>query len=111
MSVLSMKPYWLQYSVVQPEYRDESGDWHSGEVEWIDSLVRCDIVKNDTTALIREYEQGDEVKHSYTVYLDKVAPTLSVGTKVRILDKDGNELLVADVKGFTRYQLQCKMWL
>lgn len=108
MAVLRFKDYDLQYMIEQEGYYDEQGDWVEGSSEWSER-ISCDIKPVSGNANITRYEDGVKVGYSYIVYLPKNAPKLKYGDHIRVV-KDGMIVFETEVKGFMRYQLQCKVW-
>lgn len=108
MAVLLLKPYRLSYLVEEGGYTDGNGDYHKGESRWFGD-IRCDAVPAGASNEI-QFEDGVTRKYSYTVYLPKNCIDFNVGDRVRI--SFGNGIVREfDVKGFHKYQLQCKLWV
>lgn len=109
MSVLNLKPHRLSYLVVSNGYEDENGDYHEGESRW-EGVIPCDAVPSSGQASERQFEDGVSRAYSYVVYMGTDVKHFCVGEKVRITFLGGIEREF-DVKGFQRYQLQCKLWV
>lgn len=109
MSVLTVKPHRLNYLVEQSGYEDENGDYHEGQSMWEGNLP-CDAVPSNGQSSEREFEDGVTRSYSYVVYMKSDVKRFYVGEKVRITFLNGVEREF-DVKGFQRYQLQCKLWV
>ena len=128
MSVLQLKPHRLSYLVEEGGYTDTNGDYHKGTSRW-EGNIRCDAVPAGASNEM-QFEDGVTRKYSYTIYLPKDCRSFAVGEKVKIsfsklITRDVNgQLRLAnrkvrfinkdyefDVKGFHRYQMQCKLWV
>lgn len=109
MTVLRMTPCKLYQGVASEGYTDEDGNKHPGTIEFVD-YIRCDVVPSGASA---EKDFGDGVlqTYSYTIYVfDKRCRNFAIGERIKFM-KDGilsGEYLV---KGFHRYQHQCKIWI
>lgn len=114
MAVLDLSAHILEYQTT-PEggyFDEETGDYvqASGESSWVE-CSKCDMVpsgKADTITL----PDGQVEPYSYTIYLPKDCRKFGYGDKVRVkLFSNPEEVQEFTVKGFHRYQLQCKMWV
>ena len=108
MAVVNTKPHRLEYLTISPGHEDEEGNYHPGESSW-EGNIECDAVPAGK-AEERTFEDGVIRKYSYTVYLPDNCRDFSIGDRVRI------GLLVGiirefEVKGFHRWQQQCKIWV
>ena len=108
MAVLNFKPHRLKYLVSTPGYEDENGDYHPCDELWTGDIP-CDAVPSGK-AEQREFEDGVVRSYSYTVYLPNECRTFTIGDRVKISLLGGIEREF-EVKGFHRYQLQCKIWV
>lgn len=109
MAVLKLKPHRLSYKVSQGGYEDGLGDFHEGESSW-EGCIECDAVPVSGKANEIKFDDGTVYRYSYTVYLPSGVKDFSIGEKVRIkLLEEGVRYFT--VKGFQRYQLQCKLWV
>lgn len=109
MSVLKLRPHLLEYLKLSGGYEDENGDYHEGQNEWVGSIP-CDAVPSSGQAIEKAFEDGVTRSYSYVVYMSAGVSPFSIGDKIRINFTDGR-VVETDVKGFQRYQLQCKMWV
>ncbi len=109
MAVLNMRPHTLSYLSVTEGFRDENGDYHKGGKEWVCNYIRCDAVPAGEESVIK-YEDGTEAHYSYVVYTDKNCKEFQREDVIRIAFFDGSEREFS-VKGFHRYQHQCKIWV
>lgn len=107
MAVLEMKKHRLSYLVVGEGYEDENGDYHEGSSEWR-GYIPCNAVPAGRAAE-RTFEDGKVRAYSFTVYLDTKID-FQIGDRVKIEFEEG-KIREFGVKGFHRYQLQCKMWV
>lgn len=107
MAVLVMKKHRLSYLVTNDGYEDENGDYHEGSTEWR-GYIPCNAVPAGKGAE-RTFEDGKVRAYSYTVNLN-IDIDLKIGDRVKIEFPNG-EVRQFGVKGFHRYQLQCKVWV
>ena len=107
MAVLVMKKHRLSYLAKTDGYEDENGDYHEGTSEWR-GYIPCNAVPAGKAAE-RTFEDGKVRAYSYTVNLN-VDFDLKIGDRVKIEFLNG-EVRQFGVKGFHRYQLQCKLWV
>lgn len=108
MAVLIRNPYRLQYLVSVSGYEDQNGDYHPGEDHW-EGDIPCDAVPAGK-AEERVFEDGAVKSYSYTVYLPSNSRAFTIGDRVKISLLGGIEKEF-EVKGFHRYQFQCKIWV
>lgn len=109
MSVIDFKPHTLRYLIPSLGYEDEEGDYHPGKSSWSEELIPCDAVPAGK-AEEREFEDGKIKSYTYTVTLPASCRTFTIGDKVRITHLGGTEREY-EVKGFQRWQHQCKIWV
>lgn len=109
MAVLKLFGYTLQWKEETEPYYDEQGDLVVNTATWSEG-VKCDIAHAGGHATITNYEDGQKVGYSHVVYMKTSVPDFHYGQHVRVI-KDGIIIIETDVKGFMRYQLQCKLWL
>lgn len=107
MAVLNRNPHRLSYLVSEPGYEDGNGDYHCGENRW-EGNIPCDAVP-DGKAEERTFEDGVTRAYSYTVHLPSGCRDFVIGDRIRIVFPGGIEREF-EVKGFHRYQKQCKLW-
>ena len=126
MAVLDLAPHVLSYCVSSKGYTDEDGDYHKGGTEWVDNYCRCDVVPSGKENVIT-YDDGTSGYYEYSVYnLPPDCREFKRGDKIKIAFfgsdefKRGDKIKIAffgsdekefEVKGFHRYQHQCKMWI
>lgn len=108
MAVLQIKPHRLSYYVEEGGYNDTNGDYHRGPSRW-EGDIHCDAVPAGAGSEM-QFEDGVTRKYSYTVYLPKNCRDFAIGEKVKISLYNG-VVRTFDVKGFHRYQMQCKLWV
>lgn len=109
MSVLKLKPHRLSYKVSEGGYEDGQGDYHEGESSWV-GCIECDAVPASGSANEIKFDDGSVHKYSHVVYLPSNVKDFFIGEKVRIVML-GGIVRYFSVKGFQRYQLQCKLWV
>lgn len=108
MAVLQLKPCRLSYLIATPGYEDENGDYHPGENYW-KGCIECGYAPAGSANEIK-FEDGSVKVYSYTVTLPRDSRDFAIGDRVKIKMLDG-QWHEFTVKGFQRYQLQCKMWI
>lgn len=113
MAVLDFAAHTLDYQIKGGGHKDRlTGDYITEPDTWIERYCKCDIVPNgkaDTIAL----PDGQFEQYQYTIYnLPRNCRKFEYGDKVRVrmFDSD-DDVREFSVKGFHRYQLQCKMWV
>jgi hypothetical protein len=97
----------LSYLSQTDGYEDGNGDYHEGTSEWR-GYIPCNAVPAGKAAE-RTFEDGKVRAYSYTVNLNTEID-FQIGDRVRIEFLNG-KVREFGVKGFHRYQLQCKMWV
>ena len=110
MSVLDFSPHVLDYLVRGKGYTNEDGDFIMDSDTWVEDYCKCDVVPAGKANTITTID-GQVEPYSYTIYnLPRYCRKFKYGDKVRI-KFFGCEKKEFTVKGFHRYQLQCKMWV
>ena len=112
MSVLNFSPHVLEYLVRVKGYTNEDGDYIEGREYWETDYCMCDMVPAGKANTIVTVD-GQVEPYSYTIYnLPRCCRKFDYGDKVRIKffgrECEKQEFMV---KGFHRYQHQCKMWV
>lgn len=113
MSVMNFAPHTLDYLAVVPGHDDEdTGDHIHGSESWVEGYCKCDMVPAGSADTVTTPD-GQVEPYSFTIYnLPRTCRKFAYGDKVRVKmfgnDEDVRELVV---KGFHRYQMQCKMWV
>ena len=110
MSVLSFKPHHLWTCVTTPKWVDDDGNVHPGSKQW-SRYCKCDIVPAGQ-ANTKDFGDGVVQTYAYTIYLPTSCRDFELGEQIR-LEKFGkyDESNTYVVKGFHRYQHQCKIWI
>lgn len=108
MAVLDFKPSRMSFLVALPGYEDGNGDYHPGEQSW-EGDIECGYSPAGQANEIK-FEDGSVKVYSYTVTLPRACREFEAGDRVRIKMLNG-KWQEFSVKGFQRYQLQCKMWI
>ena len=109
MSVLNFTPYYLYTSTEAPGYVDSEGNKHVG-VATYSKYIKCDVVPAGQ-ANQKDFGDGILQTYAYTIYVyDKNCRNFSLGEKIKF-EKDGGMSKEFIVKGFHRYQHQCKIWI
>lgn len=107
MAVLDMKPHLLWTSVVTEGEEDENGHFLPSTIAWT-RYMKCDVVPASVEKNIINYGDGRTESYVYTVYLPTKCRDFQYGERVK-LTRFGEESPVYKVKGFQRYQHQCKL--
>ncbi len=108
MSLLNFNASKLYRQIKEDGYTDEEGNYHPGKSEW-QFCCECDIVPAGEANKI-VIPDGSMDYYSYTVYNIPVGvEKFEYGDFVKLIILDGEEVIIK-VKGFHRYQLQCKLW-
>ncbi|MDO4157011.1 MAG: hypothetical protein Q4F85_06175 [Prevotella sp.] len=110
MAVLKLYPHTLSYQQKTEGYKDDNGDYHKGGTEWVEDYKKCDAVPAGKEDVIT-YEDGTQSSYSYVVYLGKDCREFHRNDLVRINFFDNKPGTEFSVKGFHRYQHQCKLWI
>lgn len=109
MAVLKMTPSYLYQGVAQAGYTDSEGNKHPGSIQF-EKYLKCDIVPSGPSSQ-RDFGDGVLQTYSYTIYVfDMSCRNFAIGERIKF-KKDGilsGEFLI---KGFHRYQHQCKIWI
>ena len=109
MPVLELMPHYLQVLNCRCGKEDGNGDFVPAEESW-GAIVSCDAVPSGK-ADEKVFEDGVSRKYSYTVYLPAYCRDLKVGERVRLFLPPSPCPSEFTVKGFHRWQHQCKAWL
>lgn len=110
MSVLDMRPHSLTYLSVTEGYRDDNGDWHKGSEQWSEDNIDCDTVPAGPENVLT-YEDGTMTNYEHVIYTDCDCREFKRGDKIRIAFYGELPATEFTVKGFHRYQHQCKIWV
>jgi len=113
MSVLNFAPHLLSYLEVTAGHDDpETGDYIKGSEEWIEDYCKCDMVPAGRANQIPTPD-GQVETYSYTIYnLPKNSREFAYGESIRIkMFGNSEDVREFTVKGFHRYQKQCKLWV
>lgn len=112
MSVLDFEAYVLEYYVEgQGDGYDENGDYTPAEGKWV-RFGRCNAVpagRNNVIGLPNQ--DGKQITFSFTIILhNPMAKEFAYGDRIRLTTVNGKEKKELTVKGFARYQWQCKIY-
>lgn len=107
MGVICRRPHTLWILCHFDGYEDDDGHFHKGTDKWVE-YMRCDVVPSSVSANIITYDDGRTSTYEYTVYLSPICRDFQVGERVR-LTRFCEETETFKVKGFQRYQHQCKL--
>lgn len=109
MGVLDFNAYKLEYLVEGDGYYDENGDYQRGQDKWV-PYGECNAVpagRNNVVSL----PDGSTVTFSFSIILhDPQSREFKYGERIRLTTVFGKEVISLTVKGFARYQYQCKVY-
>ena len=110
MGVLDFNAYEIEYLSEGTGHYDDNGDYQgNSEGTWINA-GRCNAVpagRNNVIAL----PDGRQISFSFTIILhDARAREFKYGERIRLTTVFGKETIELTVKGFARYQYQCKIF-
>lgn len=109
MSLLSFRASKLYRQKKTSGYTDENGDYYPGTSQW-EFCCYCDVVPAGEANKI-VIPDGSMDYYSYSVYNMPVGVNkFEYGDFVK-LNVLGQDEVILKVKGFHRYQLQCKLWV
>lgn len=107
MAVVELKPYSICPLIVEEGYENEMGDFVPGYTFWGEDIA-CDIVSSGK-ANEMVFEDGEKKTYTFVVYMAPDVRDFLLGETVRLtMGCDEHEMTV---KGFRRYQHQCKLWV
>lgn len=107
MALLNFKASKLYRQSSGESYFDENGNYHPGTTSY-EFVADCDVVPAGEANKIA-IPDGQVETYSFTISNLPVAMSnLEYGDFVKLVHQ-GREF-VLKVKGFQRYQLQCKIW-
>jgi len=114
MAVLDFAAHILCYlsSDSEGHVDRETGDYVDGKEKWIDNYCRCDIVPAGQANQI-SIPDGQVETYSYTIYnLPRSCREFKYGDRIRVkMYGNDDDVREFTVKGFHRYQMQCKIWV
>lgn len=109
MSILNLKASYLEYLSKTKGEKDEDGNYIPSTSEWV-KIGRCDVTPSGEANVITLPDGSTETYSFLIRNLPKDCRELKYGEKVRLVML-GQESFELKVKGFQRYQLQCKVWV
>lgn len=108
MALVNTRPHRLSFLRTSPGFEDDNGDWHIGIDQW-SAPVNC-MATPAGAANRMTFADGMTTYYSYEIsLLPRDIDFIKVGDKVKLTTPDGE--IVYEVKGFHRFQLQCKIWV
>lgn len=109
MALLDFKASKLYRQTSSNGYTDDDGDYHPGVLDW-EFECKCDVVPAGAANQIT-LPDGTSATYSYNVYnMPPGTKKLEEGDIVKLILYGGEEV-IAKVKGFHRYQYQCRLWV
>ena len=110
MSILDFEAYELEYLQEGNGHYDENGDYHLGEDTWV-HVGKVNAVPAGGMRVIA-LPDGQMETYSFTIIIHNPrCREFKYGEKLRLTTVFGKEQLILTVKGFARYQLQCKIYV
>ncbi len=111
MAVLDFNAYRLEYFVEGQGDYDANGDYEDVEGKWV-CAGRCNAVPAGRNNVINlPDEDGRQAVFSFTITLhDPCSREFKYGDRIRLTTVYGMERKELTVKGFARYQWQCKIY-
>ena len=114
MAVLDLSAHVLEYlEAVSEGHNDRTtGDWVAGTEQWVTDYCKCDIVPAGQANTI-PIPDGQVETYSYTIYgLPSSCRDFKYGDRIRVkMFGSNDDVREFTVKGFHRYQMQCKIWV
>ncbi len=108
MSLLSFHASKLYRQTRADAFTDDDGNYHQGESKW-EFCCDCDVVPAGEANKV-VIQDGSIDYYSYEVHnLPVGIKKFEYGDFIKLLIL-GEEEVIIKVKGFHRYQLQCKIW-
>lgn len=108
MSLLDFHASKLYRQTKAEGYVDENGDYHPAESSW-KFECSCDVVPTGEANKIA-IPDGQVETYSYTIYnIPVCTKKFKYGDFIKLVLL-GGETATLKVKGFHRYQYQCKIW-
>ena len=109
MGVLDFEAYELEYLSQNGGRYNASGDYVKGSDEWV-NVGRCNAVPAGRNNVIG-IPDGQTTTFSFTIILhDPNSREYKYGERLRLKTINGSETIDLTVKGFARYQYQCKIY-
>ncbi len=109
MGVLDFNAYRLEYLIEGKGYYDENGDYQPAADKWV-CVGRCNAVPAGRLNVIN-LPDGIKETFSFTIIIHNPrCREFSYGERLRLTTVCGCEQKLLTVKGFARYQHQCKIF-
>ena len=110
MSILDFRASYVEYLDGSTEgYYDKHGVWHEGDETWC-FLAKCNVMQSGQESKI-SIPDGSVEHYTYTIGgLPKDCREFVYGERIRIHILGGEDYDERTVKGFQRYQFQCKIY-
>lgn len=109
MPIISFFPHKIRYRIMTGGREEPNGDYSQGDEVWLDDC-ECDAVRNNGEEVVIDYLDGEDDGNHYIVYLPNTCRDYHIHESVEILLEDGKWHRFK-VKGFSRKQLRCKLWV
>ena len=108
MAVLKVYGDKIGIRSISQGQEDEHGNYIEGSLgDWVE-IDGCECIPNAGGESEIAFDDGVVSKYTYTIYLPKDCIELKKGDRVRIY-RFGSTT-ESTIKGFIRYQHQCKAW-
>lgn len=109
MGIVSFEVYKIEYFQEGEGYYDNNGDYHTCEGTWM-SLGRCNAVPSGRYNII-SLPDGSKETFSFTIIIhDPRCREFHYGERLRLTTIFEKEQINLIVKGFARFQHQCKIY-
>lgn len=109
MGVLDFNAYRLEYLHRGSGYYDEHGDYHPGNEIWV-SVGCCNAVPAGRSNVINLPDGAKETFSFVIILHTSRSREFKYGENIRLTTINGMEKIDLVVKGFARYQHQCKVY-
>ncbi len=103
-------PYTLKVlKKTEAQYDPDTGNWIPGTEDW-ETVSKCRDEGNGGGNRIVTTD-GEIYAFGAVIYLPKNSPSVELGAKIRVFDKEGNKRLEGDNKLFKKEQLHSRLWV
>ena len=110
MAILDFRASYIEYlDGATDGYYDKRGEWHEGKEEW-KYLAKCNVMRAGQEQVVT-IPDGTVERYTYTIGgLPKDCREFLYGERIRIHQFGSARYDERTVKGFQRYQFQCKIF-
>lgn len=108
--VIKQYPYTLYvWKLTEAVLNEDTGEWEGGTEEWVE-VSKCRDEANGGGQKIVTTD-GQIYVFGAVIQMPKNSPSVQIGAKVKVLDKDGNVRLEAENKLWKKEQLHSRLWV